>query len=79
MIQKIGVVGAGMMGAEIALCFARAGLETILSDTALEIAENGKKKQAAVLDKNIKKGRITEADKTETLQRVTPTADLKKM
>jgi len=32
MIEKIGVIGAGMMGAEIALCFARAGYDTILND-----------------------------------------------
>ena len=42
-IQKIGVVGAGMMGAEIALCFEMAGYETILSDIKIEFAENGKK------------------------------------
>lgn len=53
MIEKIGVVGAGMMGAEIALCFARAGMNTILSDTTVKIAERGKEKQAAVLDKSI--------------------------
>ncbi|MFR7985565.1 MAG: 3-hydroxyacyl-CoA dehydrogenase family protein [Clostridia bacterium] len=79
MIQKIGVVGAGMMGAEIALCFARAGMETILSDTSLEIAEKGKEKQKTVLDKNVKKGKITEEEKEEILGRVTPTADLKAM
>ena len=47
-IKKVGVVGAGMMGAEIALCFARAGIEIIISDTSREIAEKGKEKQAAV-------------------------------
>ena len=31
-MKKIGVVGAGMMGAEIALCFARAGMDVILAD-----------------------------------------------
>ena len=49
MIKKVGVVGAGMMGAEIALCFARAGMETVLSDTSLEIAEKGKAKQNDIL------------------------------
>ena len=73
MIKKVGVVGAGMMGAEIALCFERAGYETILNDIKMEFAENGIKKQEAVLDKNIKKGRITEEDKKKTLAMVTPT------
>ena len=79
MIKKVGVVGAGMMGAEIALCFARAGYETVLSDVSKELADNGKVKQAAVLDKNIKKGKITEEDKEKTLANVHTTADMKEM
>ena len=46
MIKKVGVVGAGMMGAEIALCFARAGYETVLSDVNQELADNGKVKSS---------------------------------
>ncbi len=79
MIKKIGVVGAGMMGAEIALCFAREGYETVLNDISQEIADRGKEKQAAILDKNIKKGRITEEDKTAALNRVTATGNLEDM
>lgn len=79
MIKKVGVVGAGMMGAEIALCFARAGYETVLSDVTQELADNGKVKQAAVLDKNIKKGKITEEDKERTLALVHATADMHDM
>lgn len=77
MIEKVGVVGAGMMGAEIALCFARAGLDTVLSDTSMEIAKKGKEKQAAVLDKSIKKGKLDEAAKAAALAKVTPTGNLK--
>lgn len=76
-IQKIGVVGAGMMGAEIALCFEMAGYETILSDIKIEFAENGKKKQAAVLDKRIAKGKLAPEEKEIILSHVTVTADLK--
>ena len=79
MIKKVGVVGAGMMGAEIALCFAREGYETVLNDISQEIADRGKEKQAAILDKNIKKGRITKEDKTATLNRVTATGNLEDM
>jgi 3-hydroxyacyl-CoA dehydrogenase len=79
MIKKVGVVGAGMMGAEIALCFARSGYDTVLCDMTQEIADNGKVKQEAVLDKNIKKGRITEADKEATLAKVSTTADYNDM
>ncbi|MBK5253958.1 MAG: 3-hydroxyacyl-CoA dehydrogenase family protein [Peptostreptococcaceae bacterium] len=79
MIKKVGVVGAGMMGAEIALCFARAGYHTVLSDMTQEIAEGGKLKQEAVLDKGIKKGKITKEDKEATLANVYPTCDINEM
>lgn len=79
MIKKAGVVGAGMMGAEIALCFARAGIETVLSDTSLEIAEKGKEKQEAILDKSIKKGKLDEAGKDLILAHVTAAGDLSGM
>ncbi len=79
MIKKVGVVGAGMMGAEIALCFARAGLQTILSDTSLEMAEKGKEKQEAILEKRIKKGKMEEQEKEKILNRVVPAGDLASM
>ncbi len=74
-IQKVGVVGAGMMGAEIALCFARSGMEVILSDLSQEFADNGKVKQEAVLNKQVQKGRMTTEEKDAILARVIPTAD----
>lgn len=75
-IKKIGVIGAGMMGAEIALCFARAGFETFLCDISLEIAEKGKEKQASVLDKRISKGKLDQAGKEAALAKVAPTGEL---
>ena len=79
MIKKVGVVGAGMMGAEIALCFARAGMETVLSDTSLEIAEKGKAKQNDILEKRIKKGKLEKSEKEKILANVVPTGDVKDM
>lgn len=73
MIEKIGVIGAGMMGAEIALCFARKGYDTILNDIKLEYAERGKERQAAILDKNIKKGKLAPEDKAAILDKVSVT------
>lgn len=78
-IRKIGVVGAGMMGAEIALCFERAGYETVLNDVTLEYAEKGKKKQEVILDKRIAKGKLTEEEKLSILSRVTLSADMNDM
>lgn len=77
--KKIGVVGAGMMGAEIALCFARSGMEVVLADIKQEFADNGKVKQAAAMDKQIRKGRMTQEEKQAVLDRVTPTVDLHMM
>lgn len=54
-IKRVGVVGAGMMGAEIALCFARKGYDTILSDITLELANRGKKRQETILEKLVVK------------------------
>ncbi|SCJ96334.1 Probable 3-hydroxybutyryl-CoA dehydrogenase [uncultured Eubacterium sp.] len=76
MIKKVGVVGAGMMGAEIALCFAREGFETVLNDISQEIADRGKEKQAQILDKRIKKGKMSPQDKEAILSRVTATGNL---
>ena len=36
-LKKVGVLGAGMMGAEIALCFAVSGFETVMKETNLEL------------------------------------------
>lgn len=78
-MKKVGVVGAGMMGAEIALCFARSGLDVVLADIKQEYAEGGKKKQEAILAKQAAKGRITDEQKEAILARVTPTVDLGEM
>ncbi len=73
--KKVGVLGAGMMGAGIAYSCARAGMDVVLKDVALENAEKGKAYSAGLLDKAIKRGRSTEDKKAELLARITPTAD----
>lgn len=78
-MKKIGVVGAGMMGSEIALCFARSGMTVVLADIKQEFAEGGKRKQEAILSKQVAKGRMSEEQKADILARVTPTVDLEQM
>lgn len=78
-MKKIGVLGAGMMGAEIALCFAMNGYETILGDINQELADKGKAKQASVLDRRIAKGKLEAEKKDEILARVTATGNLADM
>lgn len=78
-INKVGVVGAGMMGAEIGLCFAKCGFEVILTDINEEIAAKGKAKQEGVLDKSIQKGKFNAALKGQVMDRVYTTADLSRL
>jgi 3-hydroxyacyl-CoA dehydrogenase / enoyl-CoA hydratase / 3-hydroxybutyryl-CoA epimerase len=72
---KVGVLGAGMMGAGIAYACARAGMQVVLKDVAIENAEKGKAYSAGLLDKAIARGRSTEEKKAELLGRILPTAD----
>jgi len=72
-MNKVGVIGAGMMGAEIALCFAMSGYEVAMKDEPLELAQKGKDRLEGVLDKSIQKGRFQAKDKDATLSRITPT------
>ena len=70
--QTVGVVGAGMMGAEIALCFAMAGYRVLLKETSLELAEKGKRRLDGVLGRLAKKNRIDTGDKPQILDRIIP-------
>lgn len=78
-IEKVGVIGAGMMGAEIALCFAMNGYQTILGDINQELADRGKCREAELLDRRIKKGRLEASQKKEILSRVVTTGNLADM
>src|SRR3954463_6467287 len=72
---KVGVLGAGMMGAGIAYVCARAGMEVVLKDVAAENAEKGKAYSEKLLAKAIARGRSTEEKKAELLGRIRATAD----
>ena len=50
-VNKVAVVGAGMMGAEIALCFALHGAGVLLKDINLELARAGKKRIEGIVNK----------------------------
>jgi len=74
-IEKLAVLGAGMMGSAIAHVSARAGMEIILLDSELQLAEKGKAQIAAQIDKAIERGRANEAQKQILLDNIHPTAD----
>jgi 3-hydroxybutyryl-CoA dehydrogenase len=74
---KVGVLGAGIMGAEIALCFAASGHQVIMKDATLELAERGKERVQGVLGKSVKKGKLPQEEKEPTLARITSTDQYK--
>lgn len=74
-MKKVAVIGAGMMGREIAIVFARAGHQVAIVDATPELAEAAKEKQISLLDREIKKGRLEANKKKEILNRITPVSD----
>ncbi|GAA3821259.1 3-hydroxyacyl-CoA dehydrogenase NAD-binding domain-containing protein [Nocardioides panacisoli] len=73
--KKVGVLGAGMMGAGIAYVCAKAGMEVVLKDVEVANAEKGKAYSEGLLDKAISRGKSTEEKKAELLGRIKATAD----
>ena len=71
-MKRLGILGAGVMGAGIAYVSALAGIDVILIDTTQERAENGKNHVATLLDREISRGRSTPARKDEVLARIHP-------
>jgi 3-hydroxybutyryl-CoA dehydrogenase len=74
--EKIGVVGAGLMGAEIALVFALAGHEVLLSDTGDAQLSAALERLARVMDRGIGRGFYKDEEKPLALARIAPTVAL---
>ncbi|MDF2795654.1 MAG: 3-hydroxyacyl-CoA dehydrogenase [Pseudomonas orientalis] len=70
--RKVGVLGAGMMGAGIAYVSACAGIDVVLKDVNLAAAEKGKAHSAALLDKKVSRGQLTAEQRETTLARIQP-------
>jgi 3-hydroxyacyl-CoA dehydrogenase/enoyl-CoA hydratase/3-hydroxybutyryl-CoA epimerase len=73
--RKVGVLGAGMMGAGIAYVCAKAGIDVVLKDVSPEAAAKGKSYSEKLLARQVAKGRLTAAEVEAFLSRITPTAD----
>ncbi|RUV42087.1 MAG: 3-hydroxyacyl-CoA dehydrogenase [Mesorhizobium sp.] len=73
--KKIGILGAGFMGAGIAYVTARAGIPVVLLDRDMESAEKGKAHSDSLISDQVKKGRAKPEEKDRLLSLITPTAD----
>src|SRR5881296_2040764 len=74
-IQRVGVVGAGTMGNGIAHVFARSGYDVVLCDVEQKFLERALATIGKNLDRELAKGKITEAQKSATLDRIRPVTD----
>ncbi len=74
-IQRVGVIGAGTMGNGIAHIFARSEFEVFLCDIEQKFLERALATIGKNLDKELAKGKITEGEKSATLERVTTVTD----
>jgi len=72
-VRKLGILGAGMMGAGIAYVSAKAGMEVVLKDVSLEGAVKGKAYSKKILDKAISRKRSTPEKAEVLLARIHPT------
>ncbi|WP_224364894.1 3-hydroxyacyl-CoA dehydrogenase NAD-binding domain-containing protein [Hyalangium versicolor] len=73
--KKVGILGAGMMGAGIAYVCAKAGIDVVLKDVSLASAEKGKQYSANLVEKAVQKGKSTKEKGEALLARIKPTAD----
>src|SRR4051794_26649837 len=72
---KVGVLGAGMMGAGIAYSCARAGMQVVLKDVSADAAAKGKAYSEGLNKKAIERGKLTQDKSQELLDRITATGD----
>jgi 3-hydroxyacyl-CoA dehydrogenase/enoyl-CoA hydratase/3-hydroxybutyryl-CoA epimerase len=75
--QKVGILGAGMMGGGIAYAQASRGIATVLKDVSQEKAEAGKAYSAKLTQARVDKGKLAAQDQAALLARITPTESVK--
>ncbi|AUD05129.1 3-hydroxyacyl-CoA dehydrogenase NAD-binding domain-containing protein [Spirosoma pollinicola] len=74
-VKKLGILGAGLMGAGIAYVSAQAGIEVVLKDVSVEAAEKGKDYSRTLLQKGVERGKVDPQKVDGTLNLIKPTAN----
>ena len=72
---KVGILGAGMMGAGMAYAQASRGIATVLKDVSLDKAEHGKAHSQRLTQQRVDKGRMSPPEQQALLAHITPTAE----
>ena len=75
-IERVGVVGCGLMGSGIAEVCARAGLDVVVREVTPEAAEAGRQRLTKSLDRGLSSGKLSEAERDAALARLTLTTEL---
>jgi 3-hydroxybutyryl-CoA dehydrogenase len=75
-ISRVGVVGCGLMGSGIAEVCSRAGLDVVVREIDATAAEAGQKRLVTSLDRGVRSGKLSEADRDTALTHLTFTTDL---
>lgn len=78
-IKKVGIIGAGFMGAGIAYVTAKAGIKVVLIDRDQDAADKGKAHSESLIAKQISRGSATAQDKEELLGLITATTDYQEL
>lgn len=74
-IERVGVVGAGLMGSGIAEVCARAGLDVIVREIDAAACERGRDRIVGSLDRAVRNGKISESDRDQAVSRLHVTSD----
>jgi 3-hydroxybutyryl-CoA dehydrogenase len=76
-IEKVGVVGCGLMGSGIAETAAKSGFEVVVREVSGDLVEAGRKRIRKSMDKAVEKEKLTAEDRDEAWARMTFTTELK--
>jgi 3-hydroxyacyl-CoA dehydrogenase/enoyl-CoA hydratase/3-hydroxybutyryl-CoA epimerase len=74
-LKRVGIIGAGFMGASIGYVTAQAGIDVVLIDQDQASAERGKAVSDKLISEQVSRGRASAADRDALLAHITPTTD----